>query len=83
MDLNKFSYSEDIWKLRFNMEKCKVLHIGSRNIKIEHKLGQWKITKGNEKCDLGVGFDDSFKVDNHISSIHNHFKGGKCCFKYV
>ena len=36
MDLNKLSNWGDIWKLRFNIEKYKVLHIGSQNIKVEY-----------------------------------------------
>ena len=40
MNLNKLSYWEDtrIWKLRFNIEKCQVLYIRSKNIKVEYKL---------------------------------------------
>ena len=38
MNLNKLSYWEDIWKLIFNIEKCQVLHIGSKNIKVEYRL---------------------------------------------
>ena len=32
MDLDKLSYCENIWKLSSNVEKCKVLHFGSKNI---------------------------------------------------
>ena len=67
MDLNELLYWEDIWKLRFNMEKYKVLHIGSKNIEIGYKLNR-KTQKVNEKCNLGVGFDDTFKADNYIFS---------------
>ena len=56
MDLNNLSL-EDICKL-----KCEVLHI-----KVEYKLSNKEIKKKvNEECDLGVGFDDAFKVHNHI-----------------
>ena len=34
MHLNKLSYWDNIWKLKMNIEKCKVLHIGSKNIKV-------------------------------------------------
>ena len=30
--------------------------------------------KVNEDCDLGVDFDDTFKVDNHILSILSRAK---------
>ena len=47
MDLNRLSYWEDIWKLRFNLEECKVLHIGSKNIQFEYKLSNKEIKRVN------------------------------------
>ena len=73
-----------------------VLNIGSQNIEVEYKLGDGKIKKIYDECDVGVGFDDTFKADNHILSIvawisgmigcmvrSFHFKGGKYCFKNI
>ena len=56
---------EEIGKLKFNIEKCKVLLIGFQNIKVEYELNK-EIKKVNEEYDLGFGFDDAFKADNHI-----------------
>ena len=61
----------DIWKLKFNREKCKVLQIESKNITIELKLSNKEIKKGNKYCYLRVGFDDTFKTDNHIFSTES------------
>ena len=47
MDLNKLSYWEDIWKLEFDIEKCKVLYIGFKNIQFEYKLSNKEIKKLN------------------------------------
>ena len=69
MDLNKFSDWKDIWKLRFYIEKCQVLYIRSKKVKVEYELANKEIKKVNEKCDLRVGFDQTIKVENHILSI--------------
>ena len=62
-------YWENIWQLKFSIEKCKVLLIGSKNIKVGYRLSNKEIKKVNEVCNLEVGFDDTFKADNHILSI--------------
>ena len=69
MDLNKLSYWDNFWKLRFNVEKCEVLHIVFKSITVEYKLNNREIKKVNEECNLRVGFDDKFKANNHILSI--------------
>ena len=73
MELNKLSYWEDILKLRVNIEKSKVLQIGSKNIKVGYKLNKKKIRKVNEEYVLGVGFDDTFKADNRILSTYQEW----------
>ena len=61
-------YWEDIWKLKFDIEKCKVLPVGYKNIKVKCKLYQ-EIKEVNEGWDLGVGFNDTIKADDHIFSV--------------
>ena len=39
--------------------------LDSKTIKLNINQATKKFTK-NEKCDLGVGFDDTFKANNHI-----------------
>ena len=56
-------------KLKFNIGKCNILQIASKNIKMEYKLSNKEIKKINEESDLRVGFDDAFKTDNNILSI--------------
>ena len=67
MDLGKSSYWEDIWKKRSYIEKCKVLHLDEKSIKVEDKSR--KIKKVNEKSNLRVNFDDTLKADNPILLI--------------
>ena len=44
-------------KTKPNIKKCEVLHIGSKNIKVDYNLRNRIITKVNENCDLRVGLD--------------------------
>ena len=57
---------EDICKSKFNIEKCKVLHIGSINIKVKYKLSNEEIKKVNLECDLEIGFHVTFKAIYYI-----------------
>ena len=75
MDLSKLPYLEDGWKLKFDIEKCKVQYNGSNNIKDEYKLSKKDIKKVIDESDLGVGFDVTFKSDNHILFIVSRANG--------
>ena len=74
INLNQLSYWEDIWKLKFNIEKCKVLHIQFKNIQVEYKSSNRETKKINKECNLGDGFD-RFKSDNHILSVVSRTNG--------
>ena len=50
------SYWEDIWKLRFSVEKYNVLFIGSKDVTIEHRLSKKEIKNVNEDCDQSGWF---------------------------
>ena len=75
MDLNKLSYWEDIRKLKYKKGKCKELHIGSQNMKVEYKWSNREIKKVNEECNLGIGFDNTFKADNYILLVVSRANG--------
>ena len=45
-------WSQD-WQLYFNVTKCKVLHIGFKQLYKEYKLGSDCITSSNVERDLG------------------------------
>ena len=62
MDLNKLSYSEAFWKLKFKIEKYKILNSESENIQAEYKLPKTEIKKVNDECDQCVSCNDTFKM---------------------
>ena len=71
-DLEKLQLWSDTWHLRFNAEKCKVMHIGKNN----EPYGYQMTSKG--QCvtlesvrlerDLGVSFDSELKFKEHINT---------------
>ena len=46
------------WQMRFNVGKCKVLHLGSRNPRYDYNMGDLILEAATEEKDLGVIVDD-------------------------
>jgi len=61
----------------FNVSKCKVMHIGKKNVKADYSLMGQVITKTSEEKDLGVVFSDTFKLG------YNCNKASKTCNKII
>ena len=73
-DLDELGRWAQEWQLRFNIEKCKVMHIGGkRNEKAVYEM----VTAGNnqrsqlqvteEEKDLGIWMSDTSKSSNHVA----------------
>ena len=61
-DLNRMvKWSED-WQMLFNVDKCKVMHVGRTNKSEQYDMGGVLIAECDEEKDLGVTIDKSFKV---------------------
>lgn len=60
----------DVWLLRFNSDKCKVLHVGSSNPHHEYQISndgvQSKLEVTHVEKDLGVYVDQNLDFKNHI-----------------
>ena len=72
-DIDKVVNWTKIWKLEFNVSKCKVLHLGvsnnEYNYKMEHLNEITLLQSATEEKDLGVIFDNKLQFDQHIGSI--------------
>ena len=74
-DIDSLQLWTDKWNLYFNVEKCKVMHIGKNNqnnnyymkIGVESKL----IITSTEEKDLGVIFDTTLSFDPHMENCIN------------
>lgn len=68
-DLDYLSEWEHIWKLKFNVDKCKVLHCGRDNVRYRYKLNGKDLEEISEERDLGVIFNEPFNFTNFILAI--------------
>lgn len=57
------------WDLHFNIEKCKVLHIGLNNHKNSYYMNNTVISVTTQEKDIGVTFDPLLNFGNHIVKI--------------
>ena len=63
-DLLKLDKWSEMWQMQFNVDKCKVMHLGNSNLQTNYQLGGKDLSTTKEEKDLGVIFDDRFKVGN-------------------
>lgn len=55
-----FQWSVD-WQMLFNVDKCTVMHLGSKNPQCEYKMGNNILKISKQERDLGVTIDSSGK----------------------
>ena len=69
-DLSRlFKWSEE-WQMNFNLDKCKIMHIGNKNkVFDEYAIGGHMLEKVEEEKDLGVIINDKFKVDKQCAMV--------------
>lgn len=63
-----FKWSEE-WLMLFNVEKCKVLHIGHRNTNQDYTLGSCVLESVSSERDLGVIIQNDLKVSEQCSKV--------------
>ena len=70
-DLNVIREWAQKWKMEFNVDKCKIMHIGRTNPKHSYNMGGTNLAVTTEEKDLGVLVDDELEFDKHIRAIVN------------
>ena len=73
-DLEALENWQNTWKLFFNQSKCKVLHIGNGNPRINYSFLEEPLTKVADEKDLGVLLDSSLNFGDHIQKSVNKAK---------
>ena len=68
-DLDELQKWADKWKMSFNVDKCKIMHLGYDNGKHEYNLNGTTLMETTEEKDLGVLIDKNLKFTSHIKSI--------------
>ena len=68
-DINKlFNWSKN-WQLDFNIDKCKILHFGRNNPKINYFMNGIALNKVTEEKDIGVLFDSTLEFKSHVKNV--------------
>ncbi len=59
--------------MKLNVEKCRVMHIGINNDKVEYSMNrvELSVTNLNTEKDLGVMISDDLKPSNQCSKVVN------------
>ena len=70
-DLNSIKEWATKWKMEFNIDKCKIMHLGRLNPGHTYTMGDTELTETTEEKDLGVLVDNELHFDKHIKGIVN------------
>jgi ribonuclease P/MRP protein subunit RPP40 len=84
-DLDKLNEWSHKWQMQFNVDKCSVIHLGSKNMNFKYKLGNSELKSSIQERDLGVIVDNSGKwseqcsvavknANSTLGIIRRHFK---------
>ena len=67
-DLSKLGEWAEKWQMRFNVKKCKVMHIGAKNQNFTYRLMGSELSVTAQERDLGVLVDNSMKVSTQCAA---------------
>jgi len=59
------------WQMKFNVEKCKVVHYGKRSIDVEYSLYGQPLEEVVSEKDLGVVFSNDLKVRRQCEEAYS------------
>jgi hypothetical protein len=68
-DLDTIARWAKTWKMEFNVDKCKIMHLGNQNPKHTYTMEEADLVTTSEEKDLGVLIDDKLDFGIHIKSI--------------
>ena len=68
-DLNSIREWARRWKMEFNVDKCKIMHMGRSNPQHTYSMDGAELTKSVKEKDLGVLVENNLEFDQHIKGI--------------
>ena len=70
-DLDNLQHWAITWKMKFNADKCKVLHLGNQNPRYKYRIGDACLYAVRDEKDMGVIVDEKLKFDTHTVTQAN------------
>ena len=64
-DLDRIVQWSEKWQMPFNVDKCKVMHVGPRNIKHTYNMAGRPLQVVQEESDLGITISNDLKPTKH------------------
>ncbi len=71
-DLHKTSAWSDRWEVPFNVDKCHVLQVGTRNKKFDYEMRDFKLKSVQRVKELGVKIVSNFKFSQQCIDAANN-----------
>jgi len=68
-DLDNLIQWSQKWLLSFNLQKCKVIHFGFKNVNYAYKMDDTDLQSVVREKDLGVVVDNELKFSDHVRSV--------------
>lgn len=68
-DLNKLINWSKKWQMKFNYDKCKVLHVGNNNDQTNYSMNDTELVKVCQEKDLGVIISNDLKPSKHCTEV--------------
>ncbi len=68
-DIDMLSNWARDWQMKFNVETCRVIHIGIDNDNVEYLMNGVELSVTNTEKDLGVMMRDDIKHSNQCSKV--------------
>ena len=70
-DLNRLVDWSEVWQMRFNVDKCKVMHLGTANPGGNYVMNGETLGAVNEERDLGVRIMSELKTSDQCLRVHH------------
>ena len=70
-DLNKLVTWSNEWSIKFNEDKCKIMHIGKTNPQFKYKMNEHTLQQTTVERDLGVIISNDLNWEQHVTSATN------------
>ena len=67
-DLTQLERWAEKWQMKFNEEKCVVMHLGKNNAKSQYSLGNIVLKGSERERDLGIIVDKTMKFSEQVNS---------------
>ena len=68
-DLDKLVHWSEVWQMKFNVDKCKVMHMGRGNLGGSYVMNGGTLGVVSEERDLGVRITSDLKVSAHCAFV--------------